>query len=74
MKPAPASRLRKRLGRFARWFFNVVPTAHLEIEPAERSAERHAAAVRLAAARIQSRAKRRRQHPVVPTTRALRER
>jgi hypothetical protein len=33
MKALPASPLRKRLGRFARWFFNVSLTAQLESAP-----------------------------------------
>jgi hypothetical protein len=32
MKAVPESRLRKRLDRFARWFFNVSPTAEVEAE------------------------------------------
>jgi hypothetical protein len=76
MNSAPASPLRKRLNRFARWFFNVVPTAQLETDPAERREAARAATARGAAARAQSRAKQlRRRHPhAVPTTRAIRER
>jgi len=75
MKAAQMSPLRKRLGRFARWFFDVSPTLALDDEPSERVAERRAAAARLGATRAQSRPKlrRRHQHPV-PTTRAVRER
>jgi len=74
MKAAPAFPLRKRLGRFARWFFNVSPTLALDDEPEQRLAERRAAAARLAA-RAQGRSKPRRRHQQpVSTTRAVRER
>jgi len=76
MKAASASPFRKRLNRFARWFFNVVPTAQLETDPAERREATRIATARGVAARAQSRAKQqRRRHPhPVPTTRAIRER
>jgi len=49
------SPLRKRLGRFARWFFDVSPTLALDDEPSERVAERRAAVARLGATPIEYR-------------------
>ena len=64
MKAVPASPFRQRLDRFARWFFNVSPTAQIEGPPAHPAA----------AARGKIRVKPRRQKHHVSTTRAIRER